>query len=163
MPNRNKSEYPFVPAHLPRLLAWAMSKDCFAFMNGNRHRPLYGAFPTMVFAGSIADIRGTERSFEKLQHFIQLHQDWLYGYLSYELKNEIEELSSSNPASIAYEHLHFMVPETIILIGDDKINITTVLEPDEVFDEIKNYRSVTKPKVNRLSKPFSLTSKKKIF
>src|SRR5205809_863382 len=40
---------------------------------------------------------------------------WKFGFLSYDLKNEIEHLSSTNPDAINFPLLHFFIPETVIV------------------------------------------------
>lgn len=63
-----------------------------------------------------------ERSFqanpwEALQTFREVHNDWLFGYLGYDLKNHTEELSSRNPDAISVPDLYFMVPGFLLKKG----------------------------------------------
>ncbi len=133
---RKTEEYP-VPS-TDRLLAWAMNHDHFLYLNGNGHQPLHGPFPTILFAGTRSVLKSNNDSFSKLESLIESQHDWLYGYFSYDLKNEIEELSSCNPASIPCSHLEFVVPETIIKLVDDRMVISSFLEPEAIFTAIQN-------------------------
>ncbi len=59
---------------------------------------------------------GEKRSFEEnpwnaLQDFRQEYNGWLFGYLGYDLKNYLEDLSSDNDDSLGLPDLYFMVPE----------------------------------------------------
>ena len=40
-------------------------------------------------------------AFEKLQEFQQTTKDWIFGYLTYDLKNDVEALSSKNFATFS--------------------------------------------------------------
>jgi para-aminobenzoate synthetase component I len=133
---RKTAEYPAVPTD--QLLAWAMNHNHFLYLSGNGHKPLHGSFPTMLFAGAQSVLKSNNGSFSKLESLIEDQRDWLYGYFSYEIKNEIEELSSSNPVSIPCSHLEFVVPETIITLVDNRMVISSFLEPEAVFKAIQN-------------------------
>ncbi len=49
-------------------------------------------------------------SFSQLQALHDQHQDWLFGHLSYDLKNELERLNSKNPDNIGFSRLRFFQP-----------------------------------------------------
>jgi len=58
---------------------------------------------------------GTERQhignpWQALQTFRQQHSEWLFGYLGYDLKNHLEDLSSDNWDSVQAPDMYFMVP-----------------------------------------------------
>lgn len=66
---------------------------------------------------------------EQLERFrIRNKGRWLFGCMSYDLKNEIEDLSSENTDGIEFPLLHFFVPEmvvqmkhnTVIVFFDDR-------------------------------------------
>ena len=64
-------------------------------------------------------------SFEKLNDFYSQKKDWLFGYLSYDLKNETEALSSNNTDNFNADNLSFFVPEYVLLLNNDKLEIQT--------------------------------------
>lgn len=52
-----------------------------------------------------------------LSEFKVEKKDWLFGYLGYDLKNEIEDLHSKNPSFSNAPDMFFMVPEVLIQIS----------------------------------------------
>ncbi len=54
-------------------------------------------------------------SFNALQNFHDKHNDWLFGYLSYDLKNEFEQLNSNNHDEIKSAKLSFFIPKYVLL------------------------------------------------
>ncbi|MEC7646585.1 MAG: anthranilate synthase component I family protein [Bacteroidota bacterium] len=76
-------------------------------------------------------------SFEKLHKFHSQQKDWLFGYLSYDLKNENEDISSNNTDNFNVENLSFFVPEYILLLNNDKLEIKTY-HSKEKSDEFVN-------------------------
>ena len=73
--------------------------------------------------GSKATIRSNSNSFEKLYEFHSAKKDWMFGYLSYDIKNEIEDLSSDNVDHLDADNLLFFVPEYVLLLKNDVLEI----------------------------------------
>ena len=64
-------------------------------------------------------------SFNNLSKFHAKKKDWLFGYLSYDLKNEIENLVSKNIDNFAANNLSFFVPKFVLLLKNDILEIQT--------------------------------------
>ena len=75
--------------------------------------------------GCIDLINSKNNSFEKLNDFQLRKRDWLFGYLSYDLKNEIEKLQSNNIENFKSNNLSFFIPEYVMLLKDNKLEIKT--------------------------------------
>jgi para-aminobenzoate synthetase component 1 len=59
-------------------------------------------------------------NFEKLDDFISANKgDYVFGFLTYDLKNKIEKLKSNNPSRIDFPGFYFFVPETLVKIESD--------------------------------------------
>lgn len=99
-----------------QLVVWAsaFSHSCVLLSNNYTHDP-YSRFEMIAAAGELSRISLTEPAgaVEKLQEFQQQHTDWMFGYLSYDLKNGIEALSSSNPDQTDFPVLEFFVPRIV--------------------------------------------------
>lgn len=59
-------------------------------------------------------IKKEKNALQQLQDFISVSAGWLFGYLTYDLKNEIEELHSSNVDEVEFPALHFFSPLFVI-------------------------------------------------
>lgn len=56
----------------------------------------------------------------KLQEFVQLNSNnYIFGFLSYDLKNDIEELKSSNTDQSAFPDTFFWVPEVVVKLNQE--------------------------------------------
>ena len=69
---------------------------------------------------------GAEKIIQNLIDLDNHQNDWLFGILSYDLKNEFEDLTSSNTSIIETPNLLFFVPK--IIIGIDKKNKATLIK-----------------------------------
>ena len=60
-------------------------------------------------------------SFEKFDDFLSVHQgNYVFGFLTYDLKNKIEKLKSKNPSSIDFPGFYFFVPDILVRVEEDK-------------------------------------------
>jgi len=78
-------------------------------------------------------------SFKKLNDFHNQKNDWLFGYLSYDLKNEIEELSSNNTDNFNFDNLSFFIPEYVLLFKNNKLEIQTYHSKDSCDKFVKAF------------------------
>ncbi len=95
------------------------------------------------FVMAVSDAQGltiSERGqnpFSQLKSFYEKNNDWLFGFLSYDLKNDVEELNSNNPDRVGFPLLNFFVPEILIQIKDDKLIIESVkFSPENIYESI---------------------------
>lgn len=108
-------------------------------------RPRWECLLAVGVADAVSAESGT--AFSQLRHFYEQHRDWLFGFLSYDLKNEIERLHSRHPDNIALPELYFFRPEIVVGIrarnADDpkdfqvEIHSLTPL-PDAVWREVQS-------------------------
>jgi para-aminobenzoate synthetase component 1 len=101
-------------------------------------------------------------AFEDLKQYQQATKDWLFGYLSYDLKNDIEVLHSNNFDGLNFPDLFFFQPKKIFLLKGSELEIQYLnMCDDEVEEdfiailEIKNPRPKTQNPINinqRISK-----------
>ena len=66
-------------------------------------------------------VQETSGALDQLAQFHQKHRDWCFGFLSYDLKNEVEDLSSKLTQTIPFPLLHFFVPRYVIEIFENHV------------------------------------------
>jgi para-aminobenzoate synthetase component 1 len=122
-----------------KALHWAESFSCFHFFTGNQTTSDYphGGFPTLLAVGARHTFPVQDTPvFAGLQDFVQTNRDWVIGYLGYDLKNEIETLTSQNPDHSQFPNAGFYVPEHIIFFREDALEIASFAEPESIWDAI---------------------------
>jgi para-aminobenzoate synthetase component 1 len=84
----------------------------------------YHTWDAIAGAGSIDMLEPVEFSaFSDLKKFVLGKEDWLFGYLGYDLKNEIENLSSVNPDGIGFPVMNFFQPRLVFTINGKILEI----------------------------------------
>ena len=113
-------------------------KETFLFLNGNKSDSGY------IAIGCKKEIVYTAKNInlEKLNDFISIPDSWKFGYISYDVKNEFENLPSANLDGLEFPEIHFFIPQTLFKIEKDNISLIygdNSLLPDvkEVFLENK--------------------------
>ncbi len=102
--------------------------------------PYTGKRYNYIAAAGIADeIRAEKNCLEQLEAFIRKHEgtgQWIFGCLSYDLKNEIEDLESENPDAFGFPVLHFIVPRHTIIASEDQITLLSDQPAEQTWNEI---------------------------
>jgi para-aminobenzoate synthetase component 1 len=130
-----------------RLLLWASSRQVCYVLNSNREQQTfedpYGQFDFVVAAGAKKILSPATNSFEELDSFLKDIQDYAFGYFSYDLKNEIEDLNSENTDRLDFSEMFFFHPEFVITLDkkDCKIEYweSDTSDIDELYREIENF------------------------
>lgn len=102
------------------------------------------------------EISAGKNSLNEFQSFLnKKKQAWLFGYLSYEVKNEIEFLSSTNKDGLKFPMIHFFHPKFVIQIKDQ---IATVYYYDE-YSSKEDAESVYEFSFSMDNKPKTVSQK----
>lgn len=131
-----------VPVNDPLLfkqktLQWATSFDAVCLLDSNGFNDPYSKFDTLIAIGSRSEITASAGSaFEQLEKFRENNPGWITGFFGYDLKNEIEHLSSSNADGLRFPDLYFFAPLHLIIIKGDQIEIISD-DPQRVLDHIE--------------------------
>ena len=110
--------------------AFAWAANAFGVMcclenNGYTEGLFAAEFECLIACGSEAEIRNSadRNSFDALRDFHQTNQDWLFGFLAYDLKNEIEDLKSEQFDGLNLPEMHFFKPSLILKISAKSVEI----------------------------------------
>ena len=112
--------------------------------------------------GCIDLLSSSNQSLKKLDNFIN-DKDWLFGFFSYDLKNEIENLVSSNFIFHLIPHISFFKPKVVVIAKNGLLTfeVCSDLDPEQELNNILNYTPKPVEKKNKQSCTKSF--KKEIF
>ncbi|MFM7217893.1 MAG: anthranilate synthase component I family protein [Bacteroidota bacterium] len=106
----------------------------------------YGSFDMLVAAGSLEELPTYGDPFPGLSRFHAAHKDWLFGHLSYDLKNQIHGLSSRNPDRIGFPEIRFFRPRFVLTVqGEDCLLHTIEHENTTAIEEALACLSTSQP------------------
>ncbi|MDP9229069.1 MAG: chorismate-binding protein, partial [Bacteroidota bacterium] len=131
------------------MLSWAKQFNIFCFLDNHQYQSKPHSLECMLAIGVVDAVQANVgNALEQLQKFIEARSDrdgqtgWLFGHLSYDLKNEIEYLHSSHIDNIKFPDLFFFQPKAVISLGEKEI-IIEAKDPANIFQSI-NETPITK-------------------
>lgn len=128
-----------------KVLNWAQQFGTFCFLDNHQYQFFPGSVECLLAAGMKRHlVSGAGTALSQLQQFIDQKSSWVFGHLGYDLKNEIEQLSSSKPDRIGFPDLFFFEPEIVIRISEREI----IIEADDPEQVYKAVNSISKPENN---------------
>lgn len=103
-----------------KALIWSQNFNEMVFLESNKDvqaiKQKYGEFDAILAIGAQKKLEtGYHNSFEKLREFYNQQKDFLFGYFSYDLKNDIEELRSDNEDHLHFPEMYFFQPKKIFI------------------------------------------------
>ncbi|HVS92485.1 MAG TPA: anthranilate synthase component I family protein [Mucilaginibacter sp.] len=121
-----------------KALQWSSAFDVFCCLDSNNFQDKYSKFDWLLAIGIKDELTGEAGSaFPALENFKARHTGWLMGFLTYDLKNEIENLSSGNTEHLHFPDLYFFAPQHLIVIKGGEAEILSE-EPQQIFDAIRS-------------------------
>lgn len=108
-----------------QLLAWADTFPVAVYLDSNNYpTSRYSTWDCLVAVGVADHFQAPAgQAFSALQAFYHKKQDWLFGFLSYDLKNEVEKLHSENFDGIGFPDIFFFQPEIVVGIRSLKFEV----------------------------------------
>jgi para-aminobenzoate synthetase component 1 len=107
-----------------KLLFWAQQFREIAWLDSNEYPQHYGSYDVLLAVDAFTAIQtDTKNAFDDLNQYQSQAKDWLFGYLSYDLKNDTEILQSENYDGLGFPDLFFFQPKKVILLKGDTIEL----------------------------------------
>lgn len=126
-----------------KVLNWAQQFDTFCFLDNHQYQIGPHTQECLLAAGvkDRLDISGDD-FLEQLGRFTGKKNRWLFGHLGYDLKNGLEQLSSSHPDQVGFSDLSFFEPAVVLRLNETKL----VIEADDplaIYNEIQAMPATT--------------------
>lgn len=121
-----------------QLLHWAQQFEEIIWLDSNNYpNKTKGKYEALLAVDAFTVLKtDTPEAFDKLEEYQNHTKDWLFGYLTYDLKNDVEHLSSKNTDHVHFPDLYFFQPKKLIRIFDNKIYFDYLnLVADEIDDD----------------------------
>jgi len=125
-----------------QLLQWADQFREVVFLDSNNYHKQYSDFDCILAVDALTTVKTDfHNAFEDLHQYQSQTNDWLFGYLAYDLKNDLEELKSNNFDGLHFPDLFFFQPKKLFLLKGNQLEIQYLrMCDDEIendFEEIK--------------------------
>lgn len=126
------------------LLEWAQQFEEIVWLDSNEHETRYTSFDALLAADALTSIiSDSTDAFMNLEEYQSRTKDWIFGYLSYDLKNDVENLTSDNFDELDFPDLFFFQPKRIISISGTEVCFKYLnMVSDEIETDFKSVLSL---------------------
>ena len=131
-----------------QILCWAQQFREVVFLDSNEYPQKYSNYDCVLAVDAFTTITTDYyNAFEDLKQYQQTTKDWLFGYLTYDLKNDTEALQSNNFDGLEFPDLFFFQPKKLFLLKGNHLEIQYLnMCDDEIevdFEAIVKYSETT--------------------
>ena len=129
-----------------QLLNWAQSYDELVWLDSNQHRENYSEFDAVLAVDALSYIKTDYKSaFSRLEDYRNSVSDWIFGYLAYDLKNDLENLQSNNFDAVNFPDLYFFHPKKIFMFNNNDLIISYVAGFENLIrEDLENIKVLIK-------------------
>jgi para-aminobenzoate synthetase component 1 len=142
-----------------QLLNWSQQFDEVIWLDSNDYAQKESSYDA-VLAVEAFTVFQTDAfdAFNQLKEYQTTTKDWLFGYLSYDLKNDVERLSSKNHDELGFPDLLFFQPKKIFLLKGNVLETHYLnLVDDELEQDLRDIKStVTSSGVEKYDKDIKI-------
>ncbi|AIZ42730.1 anthranilate synthase component I family protein [Cellulophaga baltica] len=146
---RKKVTYTFedLPFLKDSILQWAQQYYEVVWLDSNAHKQKYDSYDALIAVDALTSIKTDHKNaFDDLKTYQEQTKDWIFGYLTYDLKNDVEKLESANLDGVEFPELYFFQPKKIIKIKGNCLEFDYLNMVDDEIEE--DYQTIIKCQPN---------------
>ena len=123
-----------------KALEWAQQFEQVCYFQSNGYKDTYSSVASLLAVDAQAEFEsdGTQ-TFAKLENFrTKYPKDWMLGFFGYDLKNELEELTTVQPDNLGFPDAYFFIPKTVLRFSNLGLEIESA-NPEEIWKSINRF------------------------
>ena len=106
------------------LLVWSQQFEDVVWLDSNKYHQTYSSYDAVLAVDGLTSIQSNaQNAFKNLKEYQTHIKDWIFGYLTYDLKNDIETLESNNFDGLKFPEMYFFQPKKLFLIKGATIEV----------------------------------------
>lgn len=123
-----------------QILNWSNQFREVVYLDSNDYPQKYSSYDMVLAVEAFTSIQTDYfDAFSKLSEYYHTTKDWLFGYLSYDLKNDVERLTSENFDGLHFPDLFFFQPKKLFLLKGNQLEIQYLkMVDDEIESDVQN-------------------------
>ena len=127
-----------------QLLAWSQQFDDVLWLDSNDYPQKESSYDAILAVDAFTSIKTDYfNAFEKLKEYQTVTNDWIFGYLTYDLKNDLEVLKSENFDGLHFPDLFFFQPKKLFLLKGNMLEIQYLkMVDDEVNNDLNEIHQI---------------------
>lgn len=144
-----------------KIVVWAQQYETFLWLDTNNHQQQYSTLDAAIAIDAFTSIKTDYyNAFDKLKEYQSTTNDYIFGYISYDVKNDIENLHSNNIDEIGFADLYFFQPKKLLLIHDNTVKFQYLhVVADEIETDFEAIQNTSIPIFQKSNNTIEITSR----
>jgi para-aminobenzoate synthetase component 1 len=118
-----------------KLLKWSQQFREVVWLDSNNYQQIYSSYDAVLAVDAFTVLQtDSEDAFDKLKEYQSHSKDWLFGYLTYDLKFDTENLKSNNFDGLEFPELFFFQPKKVFLLKGNVLEVQYLHFVDDEID-----------------------------
>jgi para-aminobenzoate synthetase component I len=120
------------------MLNWLRRFNICCFLDNHQYSLPPHLHDCIAAAGAISVMPVSDSGqLQAIEEFYSNSNDWLFGHLGYDLKNEIEGLRSDHPDHIGFPDAFLFVPQYLVIVDEGTVHVGSLQgDHSDVHEEI---------------------------
>ncbi|WP_299390618.1 anthranilate synthase component I family protein [uncultured Gelidibacter sp.] len=146
------------PDFKAQLLQWSQQFEEVVWLDSNNYQQNYSTYDVVLAVDAFTCIStDSHQGFDQLQEYQAITKDWIFGYLTYDLKNDLENLKSEHFDGLEFPELFFFQPKKIFLIKGDIVEMDYLKMVDDEFEsDLKEIAAIDFDEPTKPRKPVNI-------
>jgi len=132
-----------------QLLNWSQQFDEVVWLDSNNYDQEYASYDAVLAVEALTVFQTDYYdAFNQLREYQLSVNDWIFGYLSYDLKNDVEQLYSQNLDGLQFPDLFFFQPKKLFFLKGNTLEVHYLNLVSDEFEKDFNAINETFPFVS---------------
>ncbi len=129
-----------------KLLLWSQQFHEVVWLDSNNYEQTYSSFDAVLAVDAMSSVQTNHcDAFNTLKQYQSNCKDWILGYLTYDLKNDVEPLESHNFDGLEFPDLYFFQPKKLFLLKGNQVEIQYLdIVENDLKTDLKNIQQMNK-------------------
>lgn len=122
-----------------QMLYWASRYNICCFLDNHAYPSNYSNLDCLLAVDAFQFCFPDVNKLAALREFIDTTDDWIFGQIGYDIKDEIASIPSEHIDGIDFPDLYFFQPAKVLTLNNNELTIASLsLSPEQIFAEIQN-------------------------
>mgnify|MGYP005823517079 CR=1 FL=1 len=118
-----------------KILLWAQQFETVLWLDSNNYKQQYSSFDGCLAVEEFTAVKTDYlNAFEKLKEYQTITKDYIFGYISYDVKNDVERISSHNFDGLDFADVYFFQPQKLFFIKGNTVEFQYLKMVDDEID-----------------------------
>lgn len=127
-----------------QLLVWAQKFEQVLWLDSNNYEMEHSQFDAVLAVDASSELSSPSNgAFDALKNYQKTENDYIFGYLSYDLKNDTEHLKSENFDGLQFPELYFFRPKRLFFLNKNTLTVKYLYPyKNEIASDITNINAI---------------------